>query len=177
MRSCTRDSLRRARRPAASLGGRSWAAALERDFGSVAQLAERRFAATWARPWPAARAGSCCAWSAARRSWPAEPVGRRPHPCVSPDGILLAPLGADTYEHALPPRLPGANAGAYVDAFMNNVRWGSSRLACVRARARIAASPAAAALPPSRSGTATCWKVAAGLRSSMSAWRMTSSRP
>lgn len=115
------------------------AAALERDFGSVA-----RWRAEFVAMGKAQAGGSgwvLLCWSAALRrllnQWAADHTD-----CLAGGDILLA---LDMYEHAYHLDF-GANAGAYVDAFMRNVRWESvtSRLQRVHSAAE---GPAMVAAP------------------------------
>ena len=116
------------------------AAALERDFGSVA-----RWRAEFVALGKALAGGSgwvLLCWSAALGRLVNQWAADHTH-CLAGGDILLA---LDMYEHAYHLGF-GANAGAYVDAYMSNVRWEYIAARLREARARIAASPAAAALP------------------------------
>ncbi len=115
-------------------------AALERDFCSVA-----RWRAEFVALGKALAGGSgwiLLCWSPALgrlvNQWAADPTH-----CLAGGDILLA---LDMYEHAYHLDF-GANAGAYVDAFMGNVRWEHVAARLHEARVGIGAPPAAPALP------------------------------
>jgi Fe-Mn family superoxide dismutase len=115
-------------------------AALECDFGSVA-----RWRAEFVALGKALAGGSgwvLLCWSPTLGRLVNQWAADHAH-CLAGSDILLA---LDMYEHAYHLDF-GANAGAYVDAFMNNVRWEYVAARLFEARARIAAPPAAAALP------------------------------
>ena len=63
--------------------------------------------------------------------------------CLAGGDILLA---LDMYEHAYHLDF-GASAGAYVDAYMHNVRWEHVAARLHEARGRVAAPPSATGLP------------------------------
>jgi len=116
------------------------AAALDRDFGSVA-----RWRAEFVALGKALAGGPgwvLLCWSPALgrmvNQWAADHTN-----CLAGGDILLA---LDMYEHAYHLDF-GANAGAYVDAFMGNVRWEHVAARLHEARVGIGAPPSAAALP------------------------------
>jgi Fe-Mn family superoxide dismutase len=115
-------------------------AALERDFGSMA-----RWRAEFVALGKALAGGSgwvLLCWSAALGRLVNQWAADHTH-CLAGGDILLA---LDMYEHAYHLDF-GANAGAYVDAYMRNVGWEYVAARLREARARIGAPPAAAALP------------------------------
>jgi Fe-Mn family superoxide dismutase len=116
------------------------AAALARDFGSVA-----RWRAEFVGMGKALAGGSgwvLLCWSAALgrliNQWAADHAH-----CLAGADILLA---LDMYEHAYHLDF-GANAGAYVDAYMRNLRWENVAARWREACARIGKAPPAAELP------------------------------
>jgi superoxide dismutase, Fe-Mn family len=105
----------------ASLGGAgdpagALAAALERDFGSVA--AWRRAFAAMAKAQGGGSGWTLLTWSP--RLGRLENVWAADHTHTLGDGTVL--LALDMYEHAYHLDF-GARAAAYVDAFMRNVAW------------------------------------------------------
>ena len=116
------------------------AAALDGDFGSVA-----RWRAEFVALGKALAGGSgwvLLCWSSALGRLVNQWAADHTH-CLAGGDILLV---LDMYEHAYHLDF-GANAGAYVDAFMGNVRWEHVAARLQEARARIATPAAASALP------------------------------
>ena len=116
------------------------AAALEHDFGSV-----ERWRAEFVALGKALAGGSgwvLLCWSPALGRLVNQWAADHTH-CLAGGDILLA---LDMFEHAYHLDF-GANAGAYVEAYMRNVRWEYVAARLREARARIGAPPAAAALP------------------------------
>ncbi len=120
--------------------GGDLAAALERDFGSVA-----RWRAEFVAMGKALAGGSgwvLLCWSPALGRLVNQWAADHTH-CLAGGDILLA---LDMYEHAYHLDF-GANAGAYVDAYMRNVRWEYVAARLREARGRVAAAPSAPELP------------------------------
>jgi Fe-Mn family superoxide dismutase len=120
--------------------GGDLAAALDRDFGSVA-----RWRAEFVAMGKALAGGSgwvLLCWSPALGRMVNQWAADHTH-CLAGGDILLA---LDMYEHAYHLDF-GANAGAYVDAYMHNVRWEHVAARLHEARGRVAAPPLATGLP------------------------------
>jgi Fe-Mn family superoxide dismutase len=116
------------------------AAALERDFGSVDSWRAEFVAMGNALAGGSGWVLLCWSQHLDRlcNQWAADHTH-----CLAGGDILLA---LDMYEHAYHLDF-GANASAYVDAFMRNVRWESVAARLRRARAGASAAPSAPALP------------------------------
>ena len=98
---------------------------------SAASSAGARSSSPWARRWAAARAGCCsCSSRATGRS---STNGRADHTHALAGGVPI--LALDMYEHAYHIDF-GAAAGAYVDAFMENIDWARRLRALPARRAR-----------------------------------------
>ncbi len=120
--------------------GGDLAAALERDFGGVA-----RWRAEFVAMGKALAGGSgwvLLCWSPALGRMINQWAADHAH-CLAGGDILLA---LDMYEHAYHLDF-GANAGAYVDAYMRNVRWEYVAARLREARGRSSAAPSASELP------------------------------
>ncbi len=120
--------------------GGDLAAALDSAFGSVA-----RWRAEFVAMGKALAGGSgwvLLCWSPALGRMVNQWAADHTH-CLAGGDILLA---LDMYEHAYHLDF-GANAGAYVDAYMRNVRWEYVAARLHEARGRVAAKPSATGLP------------------------------
>ena len=89
----------------------------------------RRSSPPWARRWAAARAGFC--WPGRRATAGSSTPGRPTTPATLAGATPL--LALDMYEHSYHMDF-GAKAGAYVDAFMNNLNLAtaSPKLAAIK---------------------------------------------
>jgi Fe-Mn family superoxide dismutase len=116
------------------------AVALDRDFGGVA-----RWRAEFVAMGKALAGGSgwvLLCWSPALSRLVNQWAADHTH-CLAGGDILLA---LDMYEHAYHLDF-GASAGAYVDAYMDNVRWEYVAARLREARGRVGAAPSTPELP------------------------------